>query len=523
MNTWKILIVDDDADTITTARFALADLEVLGKPLDIFQASSAAEARLKLAEHEFAVALFDVVMETNHAGLALVNFLRTDQNNLLTRVILRTGQPGHAPEASVIQDYLIDDYILKSSQDKTRLLTSVTTAIRAYHQLDRHRRFGDGVKMALAGSVSMTCAHSIRALAAEASGQIAILNPSWAVRAAVYDQKTDDKGYWPVTRFPMQFSDIGTVKLPPWKEEDSGVQMDSVGEDGLMIRVHIAVGHNLAFYLHWVNPNEQPDDVDRAVMQLLLNAVRQSGMEVLRRTARIQEVLQAVGVLAHEFRTPLTTMALGLKTLDSRIVDIEMPAAKKDEARNRLTQMQRLVRDMHQKIDQALSNTRLLTASDVRIALRALDLSKVAKETLSKLFPEVEGRSAKLQFRASEECWILMEQESLQQIIGNLVSNAFHAIAATGRRDGEVTVAVEKVPEGDRVRLTCKDNGIGIQEEERKLIFEPFYSNNGSPTHGLGLAVVKRAVAASHGEIELTSKPGEGSSFSITWKRVDAF
>ena len=135
---WKVLIVDDEPNVHKTTEFALAKLIVEDRPLQLISAYSAAEAIDVLDQHsdEIACILLDVVMETDDAGLRLVNHIRNNQNNDRVRIILRTGQPGSAPESQVIIDYDINDYETKSELTRQRLVTSMVTALKSYNQLE---------------------------------------------------------------------------------------------------------------------------------------------------------------------------------------------------------------------------------------------------------------------------------------------------------------------------------------------------------------------------------------------------
>jgi len=106
---WYVMVVDDDDDVHATTRFALNGARVLGRPIELLHAHSAAEAWARLGEvKDIAVALIDVVMESPDAGLRLVRELR-EAGMREMRIVLRTGQPGYAPEVSVISSYEIDD------------------------------------------------------------------------------------------------------------------------------------------------------------------------------------------------------------------------------------------------------------------------------------------------------------------------------------------------------------------------------------------------------------------------------
>lgn len=134
--TWKILVVDDEPDVRTLTRISLRDFRFANRTLEIIEASSAAEAKLMLVQHpDIAVALIDVVMESPDAGLKLVEYIRIDQGNMLVRLVIRTGQPGIAPERYVIDHYDIDDYKDKTELTASRLYTTLRSAIKAYRDL----------------------------------------------------------------------------------------------------------------------------------------------------------------------------------------------------------------------------------------------------------------------------------------------------------------------------------------------------------------------------------------------------
>ncbi len=133
---WRVLIVDDDADVHSTTTFALGSLVVHGRRLAFLHAYSAAEARALLErETDVAVVLLDVVMEEADAGLHLVRHIRETLDRHDLRIILRTGQPGYAPEMDAIRGYDINDYRTKSELTRTKLYTAVASAIRAYEQI----------------------------------------------------------------------------------------------------------------------------------------------------------------------------------------------------------------------------------------------------------------------------------------------------------------------------------------------------------------------------------------------------
>lgn len=133
---WEILVVDDDPSVHDVTRLALADFQFDKRPLELVHASSATEARQILTERSgIALALVDVVMESDHAGLELVDWIRNELNNKFIRLVLRTGQPGQAPEQHVILKYDINDYKEKTELTLNKLHTLLITSLRNYKNL----------------------------------------------------------------------------------------------------------------------------------------------------------------------------------------------------------------------------------------------------------------------------------------------------------------------------------------------------------------------------------------------------
>ena len=133
---WKVLVVDDDEGIHSITRMVFRGYEFENREIQLINASSSAQAKLLLNEHsDICVILLDVVMETDNAGLNLVNYIRKDLCNSDIRIILRTGHPGFAPEAEVIIDYDINDYLSKAELSASRLLTSVVVALRSFRDI----------------------------------------------------------------------------------------------------------------------------------------------------------------------------------------------------------------------------------------------------------------------------------------------------------------------------------------------------------------------------------------------------
>ncbi len=133
---WKLLVIDDDRSVHDVTRMALSGFEFDGRGIEFINAYSGIEGRKLLALHpDTAVALVDVVMEEEHAGLDLIRAIREEDGNRMIRLILRTGQPGQAPERAVIRQYDINDYKEKAELSAQKLYSTVLTSLRSYRDL----------------------------------------------------------------------------------------------------------------------------------------------------------------------------------------------------------------------------------------------------------------------------------------------------------------------------------------------------------------------------------------------------
>ncbi len=132
-NRWKVLIVDDEEQIHSVTKIALRGFVYQNREIEFISAMSSLEAKEILQEEpDIALILLDVVMESENAGLELTKYIRDELKNSITRIILRTGQPGQAPEREVILKYDINDYKNKSELTSQGLFTATVSAIRSY-------------------------------------------------------------------------------------------------------------------------------------------------------------------------------------------------------------------------------------------------------------------------------------------------------------------------------------------------------------------------------------------------------
>ncbi|GJM09823.1 MAG: diguanylate cyclase [Lysobacteraceae bacterium] len=155
---WKLLIVDDEPDVHSSTILAIGRETICGRRLRFLHCHSCAEAKALLTTNaDIAVILLDVVMESERAGLELIEYVRDELEMTDTRIVLRTGQPGYAPELDVIRRYEINDYKSKSELTRNKLYTTITSAIRSYAQIRALQMSKRGLEAILNASKGLIC------------------------------------------------------------------------------------------------------------------------------------------------------------------------------------------------------------------------------------------------------------------------------------------------------------------------------------------------------------------------------
>ena len=162
VGTWKVIIVDDEPEVHAVTKLALSDFTFQDKHLEFLSAYSGKEGKQLIDEHpDAAIVLLDVVMETDDAGLQVAQYIREDAKNQKIRIILRTGQPGQAPERQVIVNYDINDYKSKTELTAQKLFTVVMSSLRAFRDILALDHSRQGLQKIIEASADIFAVHSM--------------------------------------------------------------------------------------------------------------------------------------------------------------------------------------------------------------------------------------------------------------------------------------------------------------------------------------------------------------------------
>lgn len=153
---WRIMIIDDEPGIHDVTKLALKGVSFAGRSLEFVHCYSGDEARKAMErESHIALMLLDVVMETDHAGLDVAKYVRETIGNHDVRIVLRTGQPGQAPEREVITAFDINDYKEKTDLTSSKLFTLVYSSLRAYRDITTITASKKGLALVIEASANI--------------------------------------------------------------------------------------------------------------------------------------------------------------------------------------------------------------------------------------------------------------------------------------------------------------------------------------------------------------------------------
>jgi signal transduction histidine kinase/CheY-like chemotaxis protein len=549
---WKVAIIDDDQAVHDGTRFALYDYKLNGQRIEILSAHSAAEGRELLRAHpDIAVVLLDVVMETEDAGLDLVDYIRTELKNETVRIILRTGQPGQAPERRVIVDYDINDYKAKTELTADKLFTTLTAALRAYQQLQRMvetrrgleiiveaastlfdfrsmQRLAEGVLTQIASLLNADCA-GILVLreGRDAEENFAILAGSGCYRGLA-EVKTDqplDKQIGALVRqaFERRCHDFDDLRSVLYVQTGSGREIVVLLEspkrlsetDRTLVEVFCSrlssAFDNVILYEQLQDANTRLEErVAQRTHELTIANERLAGQEEqLRHANKFKNDI--LGIVAHDLKNPLGVI-LGRTEMLSDLLSMDPPQL--EPARSQLEHVRLSARRLTEMVDTLIADA-MSDALDIRLRQQPLDLAVLVDEAASANRPLAERKGQTILVSGAKRVRTTGDHARLREAVDNLVSNAIkYSPPGTG-----IDISLER---GDgKASIKVKDRGAGLSPEDMSRLFGRFQRLSAKPTAGesstgLGLSIAKRIVELHGGTIQASSDgPGTGATFEI--------
>jgi signal transduction histidine kinase/CheY-like chemotaxis protein len=550
---WKIAVIDDEPAVHDGTRFALSDYRLNGQGLDILSAYSAAEGRELMRNHpDVAVVLLDVIMETDTAGLDLVEFIRNELKNETVRIILRTGQPGQAPERRVIVDYDINDYKAKTELTADKLFTALTAALRSHQQLERMVETRRGLEIIIEAASTLFDFKSMQRLAEGVLTQIASLLKVDCAGILVLREALNSHETFSVLAGSGCYSRFIGTDVSEILEGD----LRHLVEDAFTRRQHEFSPRRSVLYIKTLSGREvvvvleaarHLSETDRALVEIFCSRLSIAFDNVIlyeqlntaktrleervaertqdltkanrRLTAQWARLRQAntfkseiLGTVAHDLKNPLAVI-LGRTEILKELIgsagalndNIETTIGHIRDAANRLTEM----------VDDLVSDA-MADALDITIRREPVDISVLVQEVADANRPLATRKQQTIAVSAPPNQAAMCDSDRIREAIDNLVSNAVKYSPIGGAIDLLVGRA------GDGIMVQVRDQGAGLSPEDISRLFGRFQRLSAKPTAGetstgLGLSIVKRIIDLHNGQVTVESAgPGKGATFKMS-------
>src|SRR5947209_5706305 len=493
---WKVAVIDDDPAVHEGTRFALSDYELRGQTLEILSAYSAAEGRSLMRAHpDIAAVLLDVIMETDAAGLDLVQYIRDELHNETVRIILRTGQPGQAPERRVIVQYDINDYKAKTELTADKLFTSLTAALRSYQQLERMVQTRRGLEIIIDAASTLYDFKSMQRLAEGVLTQLASLlnvdcagilvlrdnfggsGPDYSVLAGsgCYSRfigTTGSKSLDPEVRQMVEaaflrrkneFSDhrsvlylrtgSGREVVVLLQAERQLSEMDRALVEIFGSRLSIAFD-NVILYQQLQAANSQLEERVAQRTRALMHANRRLSSQWLRLQRANAFKNEILGTVAHDLKNPLGVI-LGRTEM---LTELITAAASKESVTAQVEHIRDATRRLTSMVDHLISDA-MADAFDISIRREPVDIAGLVGEVADANQPLALNKQQTITVSAPPNVVTMCDADRMREAIDNLISNAIKYSPIGGK----ITVVVTQHG-GTAIRVT--DEGAGLSPED---------------------------------------------------------
>jgi signal transduction histidine kinase len=549
---WKIAVIDDDQAVHEGTRFALSDYTLNGQGLEILSAYSAAEGRKLMREHpDIAAVLLDVIMETDVAGLELVEYIRSEIRNETVRIILRTGQPGQAPERRVIVQYDINDYKAKTELTADKLFTALTAALRSYQQLERMVQTRRGLEIIIDAASTLYDFKSMQRLAEGVLTQLAsLLNVDCAGILVLRDDGNTSGDDFSVLAgsgcYSRFIGSTGPKSLDPdlrsMVEAAFRRRKNEFADQRTVLYIRTGSGREVVVLLQ---AERQLSETDRSLVEIfgsrlsiafdnviLYRQLHEANTQLEDRVAqRTRALMQAnrrlsaqwlrlqrangfkneiLGTVAHDLKNPLGVI-LGRTEMLTELIST---SASKESVTAQIDHIRDATRRLTSMVDHLISDA-MADAFDITIRREPVDIAALVSEVADANQPLAVNKQQSITVSAPANIVTMCDTDRIREAIDNLVSNAIKYSSIGGK------ISVLVTHEEDSTVIRVADEGAGLSPEDLGRLFGRFQRLSAKPTAGesstgLGLSIVKRIIDMHGGEVAANSDgPGKGSTFTI--------
>ncbi|WDP93095.1 MAG: hypothetical protein HUN04_26615 [Desulfobacter sp.] len=458
---FKLLIVDDENEIHVMTKLVLDDYRYMGHGLEFISAYSGKEAKEILeTDDTIACCLLDVVMETKDAGLEVARFIREEINNSKIRIVLRTGQPGKAPEKEIILNYDINDYKEKTELTTQKLFTTITTALRSYShlvELEEKNKEIQAKNIRLNEEVARRIVAESNLTKYNRSLERMIESKTQRLKEALSSLEATEKQLF-ITQKAAIVSDLSAVSLKTLDDSNTMI-------DGNLKKMNL-YRQQMTFLLEKYNTLEAIISLHQGTKQELEKAAR----------------------------TSLVDISSFKKEMDFEAILEKYPKIIEDSL------------DGIRQISQAINDVKMFVTINEEPP-KPTDLNKMLK-SLSGL-TSFKDKKIDIQFDLQDIPLVDLPARNVEKALNAVARNALTAVPTHG------IISISTCCDDLQILITVSDIGIGMSESTLPKIFTPYFSGWSKEGKGLGLSYAKSVFLSCGGDIRITSTEGEGTTVTL--------
>lgn len=501
-----ILLVDDEP----SIRWTMAEL-LRRAGYDVRAAQDFDGALEGFSAGRFEAAVIDIVLPRK-SGVQLLSELRQRDPDL--PVIMMTGEPNLSLLPEIVRAGAYD--FLPKPVTKEVLLKAVARAVERRHLSDEKRRLEEEIarhaeeleQVVAERTSELVRARNFLKAVLDSSVEYAIIVTDRAGRVTLFNRGAELMFGYPAAQMTGQPARTLVAAAGP----DAGPDLFCVSEPeavcaGRQLEITGLRADGQTFIASMALAPVQTSDAElygRVAVIKDLTAARRGEEELRRMQARLaqNEKIAALGRMAaqvaHEVKNPLAGLRLYTLHLKSKVAD------KLEEGElSLLDKIVHGIENLSGTADQILDFARPLN-----LTFRPTDLNALVQDALQLLEPQINAARVEVQAELAAPA-VMLDEASFRAALVNLLLNAVQAMSPAGGRLNVTTRA-----EGGHVWLDITDTGCGMSAEQVARVFEPFYTTK-SRGLGLGMPYARKIVEQHAGEIEVESRPGEGTRIRI--------
>lgn len=471
-HTFKLLLVEDDADDIFLTSTALRKID--GLEIKIDTAKDYLEAIVKLTNEKYDIAIFDYFLG-DKTGIELYNDIKS---NVLLPVILLTGKTTKEIDEIALQ-VGISDYLEKSEIDSKKLSRSIRYSIEKYNMLlklkNQELHYRSIFENSSDGIIITDTKGKIQNINAKAKHIFSTFNSNLEyIQDSLEIVHLKNK----ISKLLHDYSNF--------RNEEFSVQAN--GED-----IYYSLDGNYQYI---------DNDFDFCHFIIYdITAIKKSQM-ILAQSEKQAVTERFMRLLGHEIRNPLTNIYLAINHLQEELLSPYYKPFLDIIDRNSL------------RINDLLNSLLKNTQSSESILIR-IPVDDVLMQAMSNVQDRIRIKNIDVNINIKhKDIFIYGDQEKLIIAFTNILVNATEAVES---HKGKINVSL--TADTNNAIFIIEDNGIGMNEDQQKTIFEPYVSNKVDGL-GLGMAATASILKHHHADIVLYSSLGSGTTFKISIPKV---